>query len=82
VSYEVQSSLYCHLSGSFFVTTLLALVLRSSSVVLSLRHKNPMESFPIKQSLLSCLFSLLFDHLIVCFCLIKGSSAVIQVLLF
>lgn len=57
VSCEVQCGLYHHLSGNFFVTILLALVSVSSSVVLSLRQKNPMESSPIKQSLLSCLFS-------------------------
>lgn len=58
-SCTVQCSLYCHLSGNFFVTILLALVPMSSSVVLSLMHKKHMKSSLIKQSLLSYLFSLL-----------------------
>lgn len=49
---------------------------------MDLRHKNPLEAFTAKQSLQSCLFSLLIDHLIVCFCHIKVNSPVIQMSLF
>lgn len=89
MSCEVQCSLYCHLFGNFFVTVIRPLVSLSSNVILRLRHKNlmespppsRMESSPIKQSLLSCLFSLLIYHLIVHFCFIKGNSSAIQILL-
>lgn len=58
VSCEVQCSLYCHLSGTVFVTILLALV-HMSSVLRSLRCENPMESS--HQAVSSVLSFLAFD---------------------